>query len=123
MIVYAMEGTETMHSATLRQLKVLEAAARRLRYSRATEELYLTRPVESIQVKQLAAKKGIRCGRLNIAVISAGDYVRSRTTASPPSSSMRAPKRALRSAILASASCSFLIVHNTVSLRSLCRTN
>jgi DNA-binding transcriptional LysR family regulator len=106
-----------MKNATLRQLKVFEAVARHLSFSRAAEELHLTQPAVSIQVKQLeghvglplfeqlgkkifltlagqemlrhsraiiqqfreaeealAALKGIRGGRLNIAVISAGDY-------------------------------------------------
>lgn len=106
-----------MKNATLRQLKVFEAVARHLSYSRAAEELHLTQPAVSIQVKQLeshaglplfeqlgkkvyltpaghevlqfgraviqqfrdaeetlAALKGVRGGRLNIAVISAGDY-------------------------------------------------
>ena len=106
-----------MKNATLRQLKVFEAVARHLSFSRAAEELHLTQPAVSIQVKQLeshaglplfeqlgkkvyltpaghevlqfgraviqqfrdaeetlAALKGVRGGRLNIAVISAGDY-------------------------------------------------
>lgn len=106
-----------MKNATLRQLNVFEAVARHLSFSRAAEELHLTQPAVSIQIKQLenhagvhlfeqlgkkihltpagremlhysraiirqfkeadealAALKGIRGGRLNIAVISAGDY-------------------------------------------------
>lgn len=106
-----------LSNATLRQLKVFEAVARHSSYSRAAEELHLTQPAVSIQVKQLehhaglplferlgrkiyltaagremvnqsgailqqfreaeealAALKGIRGGRLRIAVISAGDY-------------------------------------------------
>ena len=106
-----------MKNATLRQLKVFEAVARRLSYSRAAEELHLTQPAVSIQVKtleghvglalfeQLGKKvyltpggaellqfsraiirqfqdaedalahfKGIAGGKLNVAVISAGDY-------------------------------------------------
>jgi DNA-binding transcriptional LysR family regulator len=106
-----------MKYATLRQLKVFEAVARHLSYSRAAEELHLTQPAVSIQVKQLeghaglplfeqlgrkiyltaagremlhysrsilqqfreaeealAGLKGVRGGKLNIAVISAGDY-------------------------------------------------
>jgi DNA-binding transcriptional LysR family regulator len=104
-------------NATLRQLKVFEAVARHLSFSRAAEELHLTQPAVSIQVKQLerhaglplyeqlgkkvyltaagaellahargiinqfreaeealAALRGVRGGRLNVAVISAGDY-------------------------------------------------
>ena len=106
-----------MKNATFRQIKVFEAVARHLNYSRAAEELHMSQPGVSIHVKQLeehaglplfeqlgkriyltsagdemlrysraiiqqlkeadealAALKGIRGGRLNIAVISAGDY-------------------------------------------------
>ena len=106
-----------MKNATLRQLKVFEAVARLSSFSRAAEELHLTQPAVSTQVKQLAAHaglplfeqfgkkinmtpagvemlhfsraiiqqfreaeeamaahKGISSGRLNVAVISAGDY-------------------------------------------------
>jgi DNA-binding transcriptional LysR family regulator len=106
-----------MKNATLRQLKVFESVARHLSYSRAAEELHLTQPAVSLQVKtledhaglplfeQLGKKvyltpagmellhfsreiiqrfqeaeealtqfKGIAGGRLNVAVISAGDY-------------------------------------------------
>jgi DNA-binding transcriptional LysR family regulator len=106
-----------MKNATLRQLNVFETVARHLSFSRAAEELHLTQPAVSIQVKQLeghagqplfeqlgkkiyltpsgtellhhsraiiqqfreaeeamAQFKGISGGRLNVAVISAGDY-------------------------------------------------
>src|SRR3989304_5231264 len=106
-----------MKNATFRQVKVFEAVARHLNYSRAAEELRMSQPGVSIHVRQLeahaglplfeqwgkriylppaghemlrysraiiqqlkeadealAALKGIRGGRLNIAVISAGDY-------------------------------------------------
>ena len=106
-----------MKHATLRQLKVFEAVARQLSFSRAAEELHLTQPAVSTQVKgledhaglplfeQLGKKiyltpagtemlhysraiiqlfreageamdqlKGISGGKLNVAVISAGDY-------------------------------------------------
>ena len=106
-----------MKNATLRQLKVFEAVARLLSFSRAAEELHLTQPAVSTQVKKLqehaglplfeqlgkkvyltaagaemldAARaiiqqfqlaeetmglyKGIPGGKLNVAVISAGDY-------------------------------------------------
>ncbi|MEJ1959316.1 MAG: LysR substrate-binding domain-containing protein [Nitrosomonadales bacterium] len=42
-----------MQNATLRQLKVFEAVARNLSYTRAADELYLTQPTVSIQIKQL----------------------------------------------------------------------
>lgn len=106
-----------MKHATFRQLKVFEAVARLLSFSRAAEELHLTQPAVSTQVKKLeghvglplfeqlgkkiyltaageemlhasraiiqqfqdveatmAQFKGISGGRLNVAVISAGDY-------------------------------------------------
>jgi DNA-binding transcriptional LysR family regulator len=106
-----------MRHATLRQLKVFESVARLLSFSRAAEELHLTQPAVSTQVKTLeehagialfeqfgkkihltpagtellrigreiigqfeaaeaamAQFRGIRGGRLNVGVISAGDY-------------------------------------------------
>lgn len=106
-----------MKNATLRQLKVFETVARHASFSRAAEELHLTQPAISTQVKtleshvglplfeQLGKKiyltpagtellfyskqiirlfqeaeealtqfKGISGGKLNVSVISAGDY-------------------------------------------------
>ena len=106
-----------MRNATLRQLKVFESVARHLSFSRAAEELHLTQPAVSTQVRKLqehvglplfeqlgkkvhltpagaqmllssreiiqkfreaeealAAYKGVSGGRLNVSVISAGDY-------------------------------------------------
>ena len=106
-----------MKNATLRQLKVFESVARHLSFSRAAEELHLTQPAVSTQVRTLeqhvgldlfeqlgkkvyltaggaellhhsraiiaqfqeaeealAQFKGVSGGRLNVAVISAGDY-------------------------------------------------
>ena len=106
-----------MKNATLRQLKVFEAVARNLSFSRAAEELHLTQPAVSTQIRkleehaglplfeQLGKKihltapgvemlrssraiiqqfkevedtmtqfKGVSGGRLNVTVISAGDY-------------------------------------------------
>jgi DNA-binding transcriptional LysR family regulator len=108
---------DAMKNATLRQLKIFETVARHLSYSRAAEELHLTQPAVSTQVKTLAEHvglvlfeqlgkkiyltpggaellhfsraiiqqfqeaeealtqfKGITGGKLNVAVISAGDY-------------------------------------------------
>ena len=102
---------------TLRQLRVFEVAARHGNFSRAAEELHLSQPAISSQLKELAAHiglplferlgrktyltpageellrctraisdrlrdtderlaqlRGVRGGRLNVAVISAGDY-------------------------------------------------
>ena len=44
---------------TLRQLKVFEAVSRHLNYTRAAEELHLTQPAVSMQVKQLEESLGI----------------------------------------------------------------
>ncbi len=106
-----------MKNATLRQLKVFEAVARHRSFSRAAEELHLTQPAVSTQVRKLvehaglplfeqlgkkihltpagaqmlqssreiiqkfqeaeeamAQFKGVSGGRLNVSVISAGDY-------------------------------------------------
>jgi DNA-binding transcriptional LysR family regulator len=106
-----------MNHATLRQLKVFESVARHLSFSRAAEELYLTQPAVSTQVKKLedhaghalfeqfgkkvyltpagtellrisraiiqqfesaeaamARLHGVSGGKLNVGVISAGDY-------------------------------------------------
>ena len=106
-----------MKHATLRQLKVFEAVARLLSFSRAADELHLTQPAVSTQVKKLeehagnalfeqfgkkiyltpagtellqisraiiqqfeAAENamsqysGVSGGKLNVGVISAGDY-------------------------------------------------
>jgi DNA-binding transcriptional LysR family regulator len=106
-----------MKHATLRQLKVFEAVARHLSFSRAAGELHLTQPAVSTQIRtleghvglvlfeQLGKKiyltpggaellyhsraiieqfreaeesltqfRGIAGGKLNVAVISAGDY-------------------------------------------------
>jgi DNA-binding transcriptional LysR family regulator len=103
--------------ATLRQLKVFEAVGRLLSFSRAAEELFLTQPAVSIQVRKLEEQagnalfeqlgkkiyltpagtellrisrniiqqfeaaeaamsqfRGISGGKLNVGVISAGDY-------------------------------------------------
>ena len=106
-----------MKHATLRQLKVFESVARHLSFTRAAEELHLTQPAVSTQVRKLEEHaglalfeqfgkkiyltaagaelldisrgiihqfevaenamtqfKGVSGGKLNVAVISAGDY-------------------------------------------------
>ena len=106
-----------MKNATIRQLAIFESVARHLSFSRAAEELHLTQPAVSTQVKKLqehagqplveqlgkkvhltpagrevlafsrdilqrfreveesmAQFRGVEGGRLNVAVISAGDY-------------------------------------------------
>jgi DNA-binding transcriptional LysR family regulator len=44
---------------TLRQLKVFESVARQLNYTRAAEELHLTQPAVSMQIKQLEEGLGV----------------------------------------------------------------
>lgn len=48
-----------MKHATLRQLKVFESVARNLSFTRAAEELHLTQPTVSIQLKQLSDIVGL----------------------------------------------------------------
>lgn len=48
-----------MKHATLRQLKVFESVARNLSFTRAAEELHLTQPTVSIQLKQLGDIAGM----------------------------------------------------------------
>jgi LysR family transcriptional regulator, low CO2-responsive transcriptional regulator len=106
-----------MKHVTLRQLRVFLSAAHHMNFSRAAEELHLTQPAVSTQIKELAVQagmplferigrrtyltpageemlecaraiaqrlreaedalgrlRGVTGGRLNVAVISAGDY-------------------------------------------------
>jgi LysR family transcriptional regulator, low CO2-responsive transcriptional regulator len=48
-----------MKNITLRQLRVFEAVARHMNFSRAAEELHLSQPAVSTQVKDLAASVGL----------------------------------------------------------------
>jgi LysR family transcriptional regulator, low CO2-responsive transcriptional regulator len=52
-------GSDTLQNATLHQLKVFEAVARHNSFTRAAEELFLTQPTVSMQVKQLAKTVGM----------------------------------------------------------------
>jgi len=49
----------TMLNFTLRQLQVFEKVASHLNYSRAAEELYLSQPAVSMQIKQLEGHVGL----------------------------------------------------------------
>ena len=48
-----------MFHLTLRQLRIFESVARQLSFSRAAEELHLTQPAVSMQVKQLEESVGL----------------------------------------------------------------
>jgi DNA-binding transcriptional LysR family regulator len=71
-----------MKNATLRQLRVFESAARHLSLTRAAEELHLTPPAVSIQIRQLEthAQAGLfeRAGR-SLRLTQAGEEVLVRT--------------------------------------------
>ena len=53
---------------TLRQLRIFEAVARLLSFTRAAEELHLTQPAVSMQIKQL--EQGVEA-ELGLALLSA----------------------------------------------------
>ncbi len=65
-----------MKDATVRQLQIFEAAARALSFSRAAQELYLTQPAVSMQMRQLEHFAGVplfeRTGR-RLHLTSAGE--------------------------------------------------
>ncbi len=48
-----------MKNLTFRQLKVFETVARHLNYTRAAQELHLTQPAVSMQIKQLEDVVGL----------------------------------------------------------------
>jgi DNA-binding transcriptional LysR family regulator len=52
-------GDPDLRQATLHQLKVFEAVARHNSFTRAAEELFLTQPTVSMQVKQLSKAVGL----------------------------------------------------------------
>jgi len=67
-----------MKHVTLRQLKVFEAVARHLSFSRAAEELHLTQPAVSMQVKQLEDQAGLPLTEMvgkKVYLTAAGDEV------------------------------------------------
>ena len=67
-----------VRSLTLRQLQIFVVAARHLSYARAAEELHLTPPAVSMQLKQLEDNVGLplfeRMGR-GVALTDAGDML------------------------------------------------
>ena len=44
---------------TLRQLKIFDAVARHLSFTKASDELHLTQPAVSMQIKQLEQEVGV----------------------------------------------------------------
>lgn len=52
-------NTSNMRNASLRQLQIFEVVARHLSYTRASEELFITQPTVSIQLKQLTEIVGL----------------------------------------------------------------
>jgi DNA-binding transcriptional LysR family regulator len=66
-----------MKNVTLRQLRVFAAAARHLSFARAAEELHLTPPAVSMQMKELEAEVGLalfdREGR-SVTLTTTGEY-------------------------------------------------
>lgn len=58
-LLYADQGDKRLRQATLHQLKVFEAAARHSSFTRAAEELFLTQPTVSMQIKQLTKTVGL----------------------------------------------------------------
>jgi DNA-binding transcriptional LysR family regulator len=56
----ATKRDSRMRNLTLRQLRLFEAVASRLSYSRAAEQMNLTQPAVSMQVQQLEAELGLQ---------------------------------------------------------------
>ncbi len=71
-----------MKNVTLRQLRTFAAAARHLNFARAAEELHLTPPAVSMQLKELEAEVGLplfdREGR-RISLTTTGEYLLAHT--------------------------------------------
>ena len=67
-----------VRNLTLRQLQIFVVAARHLSYARAAEELHLTPPAVSMQLKQLEDNVGLPlCDRLGrgVALTGAGELL------------------------------------------------
>src|SRR5580698_3701376 len=48
-----------MRNITIRQMKIFESVARNLSFSRAAEDLHLTQPAVSMQIKQMEDQAGL----------------------------------------------------------------
>ncbi len=68
-----------MKNLSLRQIRIFSAAARHLSFSRAAEEMHLSAPAVSMQIKELEEELGsalfLRSGR-KVTLTSAGDTFR-----------------------------------------------
>ncbi|MBU6305075.1 MAG: LysR family transcriptional regulator [Betaproteobacteria bacterium] len=68
-----------MKNLSLRQIRIFSAAARHLSFCRAAEEMHLSAPAVSMQIKELEEELGstlfLRSGR-KVALTSAGDTFR-----------------------------------------------
>src|SRR5271163_3853485 len=67
-----------MKNATLRQLRVFTSVARHLNFARAAEELGLTAPAVSMQIKELEADTGLLLfdrSKRKVSLTTAGEYV------------------------------------------------
>jgi DNA-binding transcriptional LysR family regulator len=68
-----------MKNLSLRQIRIFSAAARHLSFSRAAEEMHLSAPAVSMQIKELEEELGLalflRSGR-KVALTPAGDTFR-----------------------------------------------
>ena len=67
-----------MKNATLRQLRIFAAVAKHLSFARAAEELHLTPPAVSMQIKEFEAQVGLplfdRSSR-TVSLTTVGEYV------------------------------------------------
>jgi DNA-binding transcriptional LysR family regulator len=57
--IFARQEAVEMKNVTLRQLRIFEAVARHLSFSRAAEELHVTQPAVSMQVHALTEQAGV----------------------------------------------------------------
>ncbi|MGS0986093.1 LysR family transcriptional regulator [Burkholderia glumae] len=56
---FSLETRPLMKNITIRQLKTFESVARNLSFSRAAEDLHLTQPAVSMQIKQMEDQAGV----------------------------------------------------------------
>jgi len=82
-----LKNLKLLRNLTLRQLRVFLAAARHLSFAKAAEELNLTAPAVSMQIKEMEGDLGVevfaRTGR-RVELTTAGEYFLSMQNASLP---------------------------------------